>query len=554
MADIISKACKTTGFINKKKRKLVLAILLVFAIALFFRFWRLSSYPVSLSIDEVTFGYSAYSVLKTGRDENGKFLPLVFKALGDYKPPVDVYLNIPSIAIFGLNEFAVRAPGALLGALSCLLIIFLLRELRISWFGSVFAGLWLAVSGWHIFFSRAGYEAITALFFLLIGTLTFLIWTRRGSNLFFLSSITAFSFSVWSYHAERLFVPLLVIFLLIVFRKKLIVFRRDPKKLLLPLIVLMIFAIPFVYLTFSSADIKARALDLWLTRDVYLSQKLHKDGYSSIQEFVFDNNTYLVFKHWTGQYLNYFDLKFWFWKGIGLTPANFPDVGLLYLIDLPIFFLGVYALLKSKNKLLKKTTLFWFLAGPLPGSFTRGDPSPIRILIWVPFFAFVLGSGADWFFRKSKQWWFIVIYSLFLIFNIGYFFNIYIHNFQNFYSDIWHYGYKEAVQYACENKDSYEKIIITDKYGIEPPSIKTVPHFYVLFHCEFDPKSFQETRQLFNIEGRQPHWRIDSRRNNTLLIGSSRDFPEGFPEEKIMKKIYFLNDKPALYFVETDKK
>ena len=287
MVDIISKACKTTGFINKKKRKLVLAILLVFAIALFFRFWRLSSYPVSLSIDEVTFGYSAYSVLKTGRDENGKFLPLVFKALGDYKPPVDVYLNIPSIAIFGLNEFAVRAPGALLGALSSLLIIFLLRELKISWFGSVFAGLWLAVSGWHIFFSRAGYEAITALFFLLIGTLTFLIWTRRGSNLFFLSSITAFSFSVWSYHAERLFVPLLVIFLLIVFRKKLIVFRRDPKKLLLPLIVLMIFAIPFVYLTFSSADIKARALDLWLTRDVYLSQKLHKDGYSSIQEFVF---------------------------------------------------------------------------------------------------------------------------------------------------------------------------------------------------------------------------------------------------------------------------
>src|SRR3989344_7173099 len=83
-----------------------------------FRFYHITKNPISLSIDEVAFGYNAFSILKTGRDEYGKFLPLTFKSTGDYKNPVPIYLMVPSIALFGLNEFGIRFPTALIATLT----------------------------------------------------------------------------------------------------------------------------------------------------------------------------------------------------------------------------------------------------------------------------------------------------------------------------------------------------------------------------------------------------------------------------------------------------
>ena len=124
-------------------------------------------------------------------------------------------------------------------------------------------------------------------------------------------------------------------------------------------------------------------------------------------------------------------------------------------------------------------------------------------------------------------------------------------NFPKYYGDLWHFGYKEVAQYACQNYSKYDKIIITDKYGSEWPSVKTIPYLYILYYCKWDPKVYLSDKNLYNIEMRQPQWRIDSKEKNLLLIGSRWDFPEGFPEEKIMKKIYFPSGKAAFYFVET---
>src|SRR3989344_6701054 len=96
-------------------RKLTLIIVL----AAILRFWHVTQTPPALYWDEVSLGYNAYSILKTARDEHGKFLPLTnFGAFGDYKPPAYIYATVPSIAVFGLNEFAVRFPSALFGTLT----------------------------------------------------------------------------------------------------------------------------------------------------------------------------------------------------------------------------------------------------------------------------------------------------------------------------------------------------------------------------------------------------------------------------------------------------
>ncbi|MBI2599051.1 glycosyltransferase family 39 protein [Candidatus Curtissbacteria bacterium] len=109
------------------RKYLLLAIILLAAIL---RFYKLGSTPPSLYWDEASLGYNAYSILKTGRDEHGKFLPTTnFAAFGDYKPPGYIYTTVPSIAIFGLTEFAIRFPSALFGTLTVLLTYLLAKKL-----------------------------------------------------------------------------------------------------------------------------------------------------------------------------------------------------------------------------------------------------------------------------------------------------------------------------------------------------------------------------------------------------------------------------------------
>ena len=498
------------------KQKIIVLTVLVFAAALVFRFWRISEIPKSLSMDEIAVGWNAYSILKTGKDEFGVRLPLYFRSIGDYKTPVVIYLVSPSIALFGLTEFAVRFPAAILGAGTAIVFIFLLRELGISWKGSFAGGAFMAVNPWHVYLSRTSFDGIIALFFVILATYVFVRAARVKSVFLMTLSFITFALSVWSYHAERVFVPALVLFLIIYFK---------PKKLLIPILAALMFAVPFVYATVSGPGIMARAADLWIGKEAGLT--------------------------WPNQYLNYFDLSLWFFKGLNLTLPGYPDLGFLYAVDLPVFILGIYAVVKSKSKAVKALALFWLFAGALPGSLTRGGINPGRTIIWLPFFGILMANGLEFLLEKRKKV-LTGLYLLFLIWNIGYFADVYANNFSKHYADLWHYGYKEVALYACENHSKYKKIIVTDKYGIEWPQIKTIPYLYVLFYCKWDPAIYLSDRNLFNIEFRQPQWRIDSEENNYLLVGSRWDFPEGFPQGKIMKRIIFPNSgKEAFYFVET---
>src|SRR3989344_1405842 len=93
-----------------------LLIFLVILLAFILRFYHLNLTPPSLYWDEASLGYNAYSILKTARDEHGKFLPITnFAAFGDYKPSGYIYLTVPAIAVFDLNEFSVRLPSVFFG-------------------------------------------------------------------------------------------------------------------------------------------------------------------------------------------------------------------------------------------------------------------------------------------------------------------------------------------------------------------------------------------------------------------------------------------------------
>src|SRR3989337_3912399 len=106
----------------KKKTLLTLAVCVL--TSLFLHFYNINEIPPCINADEAAFGYNAYSILKTGKDEYGAFLPLRFKSFEDYKLPLYTYLSVPFVALFGLNDFSTRALNIVIGISFIPLIFF----------------------------------------------------------------------------------------------------------------------------------------------------------------------------------------------------------------------------------------------------------------------------------------------------------------------------------------------------------------------------------------------------------------------------------------------
>ena len=227
-------------------------IALIILLALFLRFYKLSSNPPGLYWDEAVFGYDAYSILKTASDHHGRFLPLFFESFGDWKLPVYHYLLVPSIAVFGLNEFAVRSPSAFLGTLTVPLLYFLVKKLFSNGKSESIAlvvALFLAISPWHIQFSRGGFESTAGLFLAAAGFYLFLLGIEKSKILFFTFSFLLFTLSMYSYHAYRIFTPLFLLSLAYLYRKEI---KKHVGKVLIPLIIAFLLSIPLVKFTLSN--------------------------------------------------------------------------------------------------------------------------------------------------------------------------------------------------------------------------------------------------------------------------------------------------------------
>ena len=203
------------------------------------RIWNLNNFPAGLNADEASIGYNAYSLLTTGRDEYGKLFPLTFKSFGDYKPGLYFYTVIPFVATLGLNELAVRLPSALFGIGTVLLIFFLGKEIfKNKWVGLLSSFL-LAISPWHLHFSRGGWETNAATFFITCGVWLFLKAIKNPK--FFAISFSFFVLSLYSYHAARIVVPLLVLGLFVIYRKEISV---NIKWILVSVLIGLILLIP----------------------------------------------------------------------------------------------------------------------------------------------------------------------------------------------------------------------------------------------------------------------------------------------------------------------
>jgi len=560
-------------------QKTIVLLILIFLLGFGLRFFRLSTMPPALNWDEISHGYNAYSILKTGRDEWGQLLPWAnFRAYGDYPLPANLYLTIPSISIFGLNEFGIRAPHALLGSLTILATFLLTQGLGFDLWVSLLAASLVAVNPWTLFPSRFVVQSNLSLFFTIAGLALF--FNRKKKPLYLPLSALALGISAYSYHNARIFVPLLVAVLIFLYRnewKKW--WQKKRNHLLATILLLLVFYIPLVPILIGP-EARARARWVSIIDQGAINQIIESRFQSNLPlplpRLLYNRPVYF-FTHFLSNYIGYYSPRFLFFEGGTDYQLSVPGEGILYPVELPFFYLGLgflvfLALIKparggsaSSRRKFAQALLLWLLLAPIPAAATRGGGHVIRASTMLPLPQILTALGvfqlAQFLNQKRKG----TALALFIVFLLTIFISTfsylqtYFGSYRQDYSWSWQYGYKEIATFIKDHYQDYDKILVTKKYG--------EPHEFLLFYLAWDPAKYRTDPNLVRYFRSDWYW-VDSfdkfifindwevkeksipftlDPKPYLLITSPENYPEGWSK---IETINFLDGKPVFEILE----
>ncbi len=528
------------------KKTIFLAILVV---AFLIRFIDLNRTP-ALNPDEAALGYNAYSLILTGKDEHGASWPLHFKSFGDYKPGGYVYLAIPFIKLFGLTSLTVRMPNLILSLLTILFLYKLVLLFTKNYLLSSLTAFVLAVSPWHIHFSRGAWESSTALSFIIIGTYFFFKSIQEK----FIKNFTLFTIfyvlSLYIYHSARLIAPLLALSLCCLYFKFLI--KKLPQ-IIIPIFLAGLLAIPVLF-SFLNNGGTARIGGVGLSADPGPASRseelLNQHSGVKLINRIIHNRRILYLISWGEKYASHFDLNFLTITGDEVPRSKTPEMGQIYLLEIPFLILGIVFTLKTQS-FSSKTKIFLFLflfISPIASSLTFQAPSALRALPMVIPLTIFISCGIYYFFsliHESKimnliSILFILVYS----YSIAYYFDSYFFHYAKRYPFAWQYQFDQLVPYVETQKNNYQNIYITDKYD--------QPYILFLFFSKYPPQKIQSQITLTqpdkygfstvlsydNYHFGKINW--SQIPDDSLVITSDEDIPQ-----EPFKTIYFSNGQPA---------
>lgn len=553
---------------NFKEKKYIPLLVVIIFVAAFLRFWQLGQNPPSLTWDEAAWGYNAYSLGIDGKDEFGRFLPYDYlESFGDFKPPMYTYLDIIPVKIFGLNEFAVRFPSALLGTLTVLVTYFLVLELfnrgttqnharNYAQYLALLTSFLLAVSPWHINLSRAAFEANVASFFIISGVWLFLKSIQDNRRYLALSAIS-FVLSFYTFNTARIVAPLLIVGLAVVYRKQ--IFEKK-KELIMGVVVGILLLLPIVqFLLSSQASLRFKEVNIF--SDISIIERTNQEIENDKNAWwsrVLHNRRLAYGVEYITHYLDNFNPSFLFIKGDGNPKFSTQDVGQLYLFEIPFLIVGILFLFRKREGNWFVIPL-WLFIGIVPAATARETPHALRIETTLPTFQILVAYGLVIFLRtianfkykitkiKIKYLIFTLCF-LFFIFNFLYYVHGYYAHYPREYSGEWQYGYKESIEYVKSVQDKYDQILVTTALGR--------PYVYYAFFTKTDPETFRKTaivkRDAFGFVAVSGFLKyrfadnlssIKAKTKKTLYV----DMPgRVHPKGDILKKFYLLNGEVAL--------
>ncbi len=448
----------------------------------------ISDNPPGFFTDEASFGYNAYTILKSGEDEYGESFPILFRSFGEYKLPIYIYSQVPFIAALGLTELAVRLTSATYGTLTVLATFLLATALFRHRGAGLAAAFFLAIIPWHIHYSRTGLgDIITFPLFLTLGVYLFLQGVRR--NELWLPAALVLGLTLYTYRGAWPVVPPLVALLAILYHRELLAGWR----LALPSLAIMVLVgIPLLlHLLSDSGD---RTQQTWI--------------------FNLDKGTGETIQTFRDFYSSYFSRSFLFDEGDtgAITRHYLPGFGQLYYIQAPFLLLGFLGLLwpPRREKIIVLALLGLF---PLGGALSDTSPISSRTILGSVVFSLISGYGlflaASGLARLRRPFGYAAM-GVFLAAVLAIAFNnfaSYLDRYHGEYPEIsagywgWQAGPKEIIEYFVSVEQSYDQFIMDGEFN--------APHMFLQFYapngCEkcvigntdrYDPNK----RQLFALK------------------------------------------------------
>lgn len=550
-----------------KKFLTYLPILLVLFAASVFRIYKLDSVPPSPSLDEVSYGYNAYSIMRTGKDEYGNFLPILMRAYDDYRPALYMYLVIPFINIFGLSSLSVRLPSAIFSVITVYAVYLLSKILfgktnqfkigNISIDMALLTMILFAISPWHIYISRLGHEA--SLGFSLYIIALFLIFSsifNKNRRILLPFSAICFGLTLYTYQSYKIITPVSLFTFAFLFRKEIF---SQLKIGILSFLILLILAIPITIASMSpDALIRMKGTSVFTDNRLYaqtdalwLKARIQNDIIGGILY----HPKVTTIRIFIANYFPHFSFNWLFLNGND-ERFKIPGLGLIYLWEVPLILLGIIGIFRANiDKKVKIYLAVWFLSGPLPAALSTQTPHAMRAYTMLPVFQFFSAFGLLTMLNMlisiklkiavMSFWLMIVIISTYHLYKQ------YFSFFSVMLSGPYQYALNKAVTYITSNEYRYNKIIISNEKNLSQS------YMFYLFWNKYDPEyylsqggtksgGFAVMHKIGKYEFRPIKWDKEQKFPNTLYVGNTDDFPNGIG---IGHTIKLLNGKPAVLII-----
>lgn len=463
----------------------------ILVLATILRLFNLSQNPPSLNWDEASLGYNAYTILTSAKDEHGEFLPLArFIAYGDFKPPGYIYAIVPSIFIFGLNEFTIRFPSVISGIFLVIAAYLTTKEL----FGhkklSLVTAFLVAISLWSVHFSRVAFEANMAATLNAYG-IYFFLRARKQRGISLVLSFIFFILSFYTFNANRIIAPLLLGALSIVFLRDIL---KLWKWFFVAIILSLLMILPSIsYLQSRESKVRFQEVSIFNNLDTLKTSnsRIEREGKSLIAKII-HNRRVLYAKDYLKHLADNLNFRFIFTHGDANPRLSIEGMGLLYVYELPFLILGLFALIQKEKKVACLIGL-WMLIVMIPAGTAKETPHALRIASILPTYQILTAFGMiaflEWLKRRDTSLANIglkTILAVVVSLHMFYFLHIYMIHYPRNWAGQWQYGYKEMVEYVLKNKDRYSKIYVTSSYGR--------PYIYFALYKPYSFDEFSQTK------------------------------------------------------------
>lgn len=515
-------------------------------------FW-LDKVPPSLNWDEVSMGYTAYSIGSTGMDEWGERLPLLFRSYGEWKSAVYIYLLVPFIKILGLNAWAVRLPSALAGIVTVYLTYLIGKKLYNEKVG-LWSAFFLAISPWHLLLSRPAFEANVSLTLILAGLYLFLRFHLESKIYLLISSAVALGLAPHAYNSAKVVVPLLAIYL--IWSTKL---YKNYKAVTIFLGVLVLFAAPLIVDLFSGRS-QHRYTQVGVSTNQsalaeFVNYRQDPNLPKLVGKLIFNKYTYSIHQV-SSNWLTYLNPSFLLAEAGDHKQHHVPYFGVLYLAEF-VFLLAGLRGLKQYSSSSKYLPLIIIGLGIIPAALTRDQGHVLRSILTLPGWQLLAGVGVS---TLALPWRRILLWLLgiqAIIFLIAYFLWYPV----TFARD-WQYGYKEVAAYLAQHESEYSQIVMTKWYGEGQLFLAFYNHWDPRWYIEANRPNIEYERQgklwldqlgeysLGKYTFKYLDYPTEKRTKDILYIGKADDF---FENPTTVKTIYFPDGSVAFHLMQGDK-